>query len=76
MWEQPFWLRIAVIASAVWFGGVVIFSALIRNFVWFDYYVGASHIGPATVAAFVGIAVIFTVCLGIPWAVAALRQKP
>ena len=60
------WLRIATIACVVWFGGVVMLSAVSRDFVWFRGY-GGHDLGPATIVAVVGIVLIFVVCLGVPW---------
>lgn len=62
------WLRTGVVASAVWLGGVIIYSVVGRDFYWHSG-------GPATISAIVGVAVIFAVCLGIPWIAAAGPRK-
>jgi hypothetical protein len=64
MWRRTVWQRIAVIASVVWLGGVLIYSATRRNFAWFG---DRGDLDPAAITAFVGIIVIVIVCLGVPW---------
>lgn len=72
MWTYVVWFRIAAVASVVWLGGVLICSSLARNFDFIARY--SNNLGPAAFVAFVGIAVIFAICLGIPWIAAALRR--
>lgn len=72
MWEYPAWLRIGVIASFAWLGGVVIYSSISRNFEWVLPY--SNRLGPAAITAIAGMAVIAVVCLGIPWIVQAIRR--
>lgn len=60
--------RIAVVGSAAWFGAMIIASQLARDFRWFpNAYRNNYDFGPAGITAFVGIAVIFAVCLGAVW---------
>jgi hypothetical protein len=64
--NKVFWLRVAVIASLVWIGVIVIASATARNFAWAHGYY-SSEPGPATITAIAGVLVIWVCCLGIPW---------
>jgi hypothetical protein len=63
--NKALWMRIALIASGVWLGGVIIISANSRNFEWVYQY--QRGLGPAAITAIVGVAVIWVVCLGVPW---------
>jgi hypothetical protein len=67
--NQKLWLRIALVASVAWLGGVVIVSQIgPSDFRWFPYsYRNNYDFGPAGITAIVGVVVILAVCLGIPW---------
>jgi hypothetical protein len=58
--------RIALVGSLVWFGLIIIISAIARDFPWDPRY-SRDFVGPATVTALIGVAVIWIVCLGLPW---------
>lgn len=75
--DKRLWLRIALIAAAAWVGAVIIVSQIgSSNFRWFpNAYRNNYDFGPAGITAFVGIAVIFIVCLGIPWIASAAKIK-
>lgn len=78
--DKALWSRIALVASACWLGVIVIVSAISRNFEWFpnsylNPYNYSLHFGPASVTASVGIAVIYAVCVGIPWIADAANKK-
>jgi len=75
--DKTLWLRLALVASGAWFGGVVIVSQIgSSGFRWFpNSYRNDYDFGPAGVTAFVGIAVIFIVCLGIPWIADTANKK-
>lgn len=73
MWRYAAWRRIGLVASFVWLGGVVICSALVRNFDLVKPY--TSDLGPAAVMAVGGMIVIVVVCLGVPWIASAMRQR-
>jgi hypothetical protein len=71
--EWRFWWRAALIASAVWFGMMVIAAQISHDFRWFpNAYRNNYDFGPAGITAFVGIAVIFAICLGVPWVASSL----
>jgi cellulose synthase/poly-beta-1,6-N-acetylglucosamine synthase-like glycosyltransferase len=75
--DRSRWLRIALVASGVWLGGVVIASQVAgSSFRWFPYsYRNNYDFGPAGITAFVGVAVIYILCIGIPWIVKDANKK-
>lgn len=79
--NKSFWRRIAAVASLVWIGGVVIASATNREFGWssrtyVDWGRYGDWPGPAALTAIVGVAVIWTLCLGVPWIASARSSEP
>lgn len=67
-------VRIATVASAAWLGVMIIAAQLSRSFDWFpNAYRNSYDFGPGAIVTAVGIAVIFAVCLGIPWILSARR---
>jgi hypothetical protein len=74
MWSnKSLWRRIAVIASVVWVGVLIIVSVLARTFRWANY---RGEPDAAFVLALVGVVLIVVVCFGIPWIAAAARKAP
>lgn len=74
--DKQLWMRIALIASGVWLGGVIIVSQIgSSNFRWFPFADRDNYdMGPAGITAFLGISVIYFVCLSIPWIAAKMKQ--
>lgn len=71
-----FWIRVAIVSAAAWVGCVMIATNVRSDFHWFPYtYRNDFSFGPAANIAFLGVAVIFAVCLGIPW-IAQARRGP
>lgn len=62
--DRPFWLRIAVVVSIIWAGGVAIVALTDRRGFFEEQ---------APVVGAIGVAVIFALCLGIPWIMSARR---
>ena len=72
--SQSFWLRVACVASVAWIGVLIILSVVSRDFDWIEGY--RNEFGPASISALVGVALIFAVCLGIPWIAQAAEKNP
>lgn len=72
--KKAFWIRVAVIVSVVWIGGLIITSQVARGFEWFPGAYSGDSIGPAMIVAIVGTAVIFALGVGIPWVAETLNK--
>jgi hypothetical protein len=73
--NKEFCKRVALLAGGVWLGAIAICSAIFPKFYWFSSWQYEPPIGPATITAAVGAAVIFILAVGIPWVSEAAKRE-